>query len=141
VHTPARQLSPTVHGFLSSHAVPSALTGFEHLPVSGSHTPTAWQASHAEQETKAVPRHAPARQVSLRVQAFLSSHGVPSTLAASPPHRPVLGLHAPAQWHPSDGSQVTGLPPLHTPAWQESVRVQGFLSSQPVPSGLLGVEQ
>ena len=36
---------------------------------------------------------------------------------------------------------VTGLAPLQTPAWQESVRVQALASSQAVPFGFEGLEQ
>jgi hypothetical protein len=37
--------------------------------------------------------------------------------------------------------QTTGLPPVQTPAWQVSVRVQALLSLHAVPLGLLGFEQ
>jgi hypothetical protein len=37
--------------------------------------------------------------------------------------------------------QTTGLLPVQTPAWQVSVTVQAFPSSQAVPSGLAGLEQ
>src|SRR5690349_18971206 len=37
---PPAQLSPLVQTFPSLQAVPSALAGFEHTPVAGSHAPT-----------------------------------------------------------------------------------------------------
>jgi hypothetical protein len=42
VHTPAVQVSPLVHAFPSLHAVPLLASGFEHTPVAGLQTPTAW---------------------------------------------------------------------------------------------------
>ena len=38
-HVPAWQLSPCVHAFPSEHEVPSALLGWEHVPVLTSHVP------------------------------------------------------------------------------------------------------
>jgi hypothetical protein len=49
VHVPAWQ----VHPFVPWHAVPSGSTGFEQIPVPGSHVPTAWQSSSAVQVTPA----------------------------------------------------------------------------------------
>src|SRR5215831_14144039 len=42
VQAPAWQVSVWVQGLLSSHAVPSVLTGLEHFPVIGSHVPAVW---------------------------------------------------------------------------------------------------
>ena len=39
----------------------------------------------------------------------------------------------PAVWHVSEAVHVTGLAPLQSPAWHESVRVQAFPSLQEVP--------
>ena len=41
-HVPLVQTSPTVFGLPSSHAVPLALVGFEHIPVAGLHVPATW---------------------------------------------------------------------------------------------------
>src|SRR5439155_18263672 len=46
-----------------------------------------------------------------------------------------------ASWHASGGTHPTGFVPLHTPAWQVSVRVQALPSLQAVPSGFAGLEQ
>jgi hypothetical protein len=42
VHDPLWQVSLCVHASPSSHAVPSPATGFEHVPVAGSHVPGSW---------------------------------------------------------------------------------------------------
>jgi hypothetical protein len=39
VHAPATHVSVAVHALLSSQLAPSAATGFEHMPVAGSHVP------------------------------------------------------------------------------------------------------
>jgi hypothetical protein len=36
---------------------------------------------------------------------------------------------------------VSGLPPVHTPAWHESACVQAFPSEQEVPFAAFGLEQ
>ena len=41
-HAPPWQVSPWVHGFWSSHAVPSTCGGFEQVPVAGSQAPATW---------------------------------------------------------------------------------------------------
>src|SRR6185503_15464027 len=51
VQTPALQVSLCVHASPSSQAAPFGLTGFPHMPVCGSQTPTSWQASLAAQTT------------------------------------------------------------------------------------------
>src|SRR5438552_1828342 len=56
---PARQLSPVVHALASEHAVPSATSGFEQVPVTRSQVPAVWHWSRAAQST-AVPVQAPA---------------------------------------------------------------------------------
>src|SRR5439155_198572 len=91
------------------------------------------------QVTGFVPLHSPAWQVSVRVQASPSLQAVPSGFAGFE-HAPVAGSQAPASWHWSAGAQVTGFVPLHSPAWQVSVRVQALPSLQAVPSGFAGFE-
>src|SRR3989441_10009258 len=54
---------------------------------------------------------------------------------------PVAGSQVPTVWHWSAAVQVTGLPPVQTPAWQVSVWVQALLSLHAVPSAALGVAQ
>jgi hypothetical protein len=44
----------------SLHAVPSALFGFEHAPVVGSHVPATWHSSSAVQTTGLPPVQIPA---------------------------------------------------------------------------------
>ncbi len=39
VHTPFRQVSDRVQALSSLHALPSGLTGVEHVPVAGLHVP------------------------------------------------------------------------------------------------------
>jgi hypothetical protein len=77
--------------------------------------------------------------VSVRVQALPSSHDVPSGLAGVE-HRPVAVSQTPATWHWSGAAHTTGVVPMHTPAWQASVRVQALPSSHPVPSAFVGLE-
>jgi hypothetical protein len=74
----------------------------------------------------------PAWQVSVCVQAFPSLHAVPLG-ALGFEQTPVAVLQTPATWHASSAVQTTGLPPVHTPAWQVSVRVQAFPSLHAVP--------
>jgi len=87
-----------------------------------------------------VPAQTPAWQASLCVQAFPSLHAVPLAFAGLE-QAPVAGLHVPAAWHWSCAEQVTGFAPVHTPAWQASLCVQAFPSSQAVPSDFAGLEQ
>jgi len=42
LHVPAWHASVCVHGLPSSHVVPFAAAGFEHVPVSGLHVPATW---------------------------------------------------------------------------------------------------
>src|SRR5262249_2806186 len=51
--TPAWHASVCVHAFPSLQFVPSAVTGFEQIPVFGSHVPATWHASLATQTTPA----------------------------------------------------------------------------------------
>jgi hypothetical protein len=83
----------------------------------------------------------PPKQVSPTVQAFQSSQLAPS--GATPvTHWPVLGSQVLVrhEFH-CDGGQTTGVPPVHTPAWQVSVWVQALPSLQVVPSGRFGTTQ
>ena len=54
---------------------------------------------------------------------------------------PVLASHMPTVWHASLAVQVTGLAPLHSPAWHVSLCVHALPSSQLDPSGRFGLEQ
>src|SRR6266705_2935027 len=139
VQTPALQASPSVLASPSSQGVPSGVTGFEQVALSGSQTPASWHWSWAVQTTGLTAVHVPPWQVSLCVQASPSLHPVPSDLLGIE-HSPVAGVHAPASWHCSGAGQATGLPPVHVPVWQVSVCVQASPSLHPVPSGLLGFE-
>ena len=42
VHPPLWHVSVCVHAFVSSHGVPFAALGFEHVPVDGLHVPATW---------------------------------------------------------------------------------------------------
>jgi hypothetical protein len=53
VHTPAMHCPP-------GHGVPSAFSGFEHVPVAESHVPGSWQSSGVGQVTGVPLRHSPA---------------------------------------------------------------------------------
>src|SRR4051812_1510736 len=87
-----------------------------------------------------LPVHTPAWQESIWVQALLSLHAVPSGFTGLL-HTPVIGLHAPTAWQASCAAQVTGLLPVHTPAWQVSVWVQALLSLHALPSAFAGLLQ
>jgi len=84
-----------VHGLPSSHAAPFAFAGFEHTPVAGLQTPTAWHWSWAVHTIGLLPVQIPAWQASLWVQALPSSHPTPSALLGFE-HAPVAGLQVPA---------------------------------------------
>ena len=62
-------------------------------------------------------------------------HVVPFA-AAGLEHWPVVASHVPAVWHWSDAVQVTGLLPVHAPAWHVSVCVHAFPSLHAVPFAL-----
>ena len=98
VQMPAWHVSVRVHALSSSHVAPLGFAGFEHVPVDGLHVPTSWHWSWAVQVTGFAPVHVPASQVSVRVQALLSSHVVPFGFAGFE-HTPVDGLHVPTPWH------------------------------------------
>jgi hypothetical protein len=69
-----------------------------------------------------------------------SEHGAPSSFAGSE-QTPVVASQVPTSWQSSDAEQTTGVPAVHTPAWQVSVCVQALPSSQgESSSALAGVE-
>ena len=82
----------------------------------------------------------PVWHVSVCVQALPSLHEVPSG-ALGFVQVPVAGLHVPATWHCSLAVHVTGLVPVHVPAWHVSVCVQALPSLHAVPFGAFGFEQ
>jgi hypothetical protein len=88
VHTPPWQVSVWVHPFPSLQAAPFPFGGFEQRPVAGAHVPASWQASLAVHTTGFDPLHTPLWQVSVRVHAFPSLHGVPS----GAPEQVVVGI-------------------------------------------------
>jgi hypothetical protein len=133
-------VSLQVQELLSLQGVPSGSAGFEQSPLEGLQVPAEWQASWAVHTTGFVPLHVPYWHVSARVQALPSLQGDPLGLDGFE-QVPVERLHVPAVWHESDGVHTTGLPPLQTPAWQESFCVQRLPSLQVDPSGLAGLEQ
>jgi hypothetical protein len=138
-HVPAVQVSPEVQVSPSLHAVPSARLGLEHVPVAGLHVPTSWHWSLAAHVTGLAPVHVPAWHVSDCVQALPSLHAV-LFAAAGLEHVPVAGLHVPTSWHWSLAVHVTGLAPVHVPAWHVSDCVQALPSSHAVPSAAAGFE-
>ena len=139
MHVPLSHVSLWVQAFPSSHAVPSAFAGFEHVPVAGSHVPAAWHWSAALQTTGWLPAHVPLSHVSVCVQALPSSHAAPSGLTGFE-HVPVAGSHVPASWHWSAALQTTGWLPTHVPLSHVSLCVQAFPSLHAVPSAFVGFE-
>jgi len=137
VQTPAWQLSPRVQALPSSQGVPFGRWGLEQTPVVGLQVPASWHWSVAAQTMGCVPTQAPARQVSLCVQALPSLQLVPSGFTGFE-HVPVLGLQIPASWHWSEGAQVIELAPLQTPRLQVSPCVQALPSLHGVPAGWSG---
>jgi hypothetical protein len=92
------------------------------------------------QVTGFAPLQLPPWQVSVCVQALVSSHAVPSGLAGFE-QAPVVGLQVPATWHWSDATQVMGEPLWHAPLpSQVSAPLQALPSPQEVPAGAGGFE-
>src|SRR5262249_36889905 len=91
---PAWQASVCVHASWSSQPVPSALFGFEQVPLAGSHVPASWHWSSAAHTTGFVPVHTPPRQKSCCVHAFPSLHAVSSGLFGFE-QTPLVGSHVP----------------------------------------------
>jgi hypothetical protein len=73
VHFPLWHVSLCVHLLASSQPVPSALLGFEQLPVFESQVPTVWHWSLALHTTGLAPVHTPLWQVSVWVHLSPSS--------------------------------------------------------------------
>src|SRR5438067_2534753 len=105
------------------------------MPLAGSQVPATWHWSRVVQTTGFVPTQAPAWQESLWVQALPSVQVLPSALLGLE-QVPVAVSQVPASWHWSRAVQATGLVPVQTPAWQESLWVQALPSLQLVPSVL-----
>jgi hypothetical protein len=84
--------------------------------------------------------HAPARQVSVCVQASPSSHAVPSGWSTFE-QTPVFGSQVPPESHALAGGHTIGLLPVHAPAVHASLCVHASPSSHAVPSGASGFEQ
>jgi hypothetical protein len=135
VQTPVTHVSVCVQAFPSEHDVPSALVGFEHTPLVGSHVPTAWHWSLAVQVT-AVPAQIPAAHWSAVVHAFPSLQAVPFG-ADGFVQAPVAGLHVPTAWHWSLDEHVTA-EPAQIPAVHWSAVVHAFPSLHTVPFGADG---
>jgi hypothetical protein len=133
-------VSGCVQASRSSQGVPSVVGGSEQAPVAGLQMPTSWHASEAKQLTGFVPRHVPAWQASVCVQASPSSHGAPETFGGLL-QIPVSGLQVPALWHGSDAVQVTAVPALQDPATQKSGVHWLESRSHDVPLGATGLEQ
>jgi hypothetical protein len=138
VQVPAWQVSVRVQGLPSLQTLPLVFAGLLHAPVVGLHAPTSWHWSSAAHITGLLPVQLPAWQVSVCVHPFPSLQTVPSALAGFE-HAPVLASQVPTSWHWSLAVHTTGLPPVQLPAWQVSVCVHVFPSSQATPSAFAGL--
>ena len=121
LQTPFVHMSLVVHRLVSLHAVPFAFAGFEQ-PFAV-HVPGSWHWSVAGQ--LAAPTQLPFTHWSAAVQVSPSLQVVPFALIGFE-QVPDVGSHVPCVWHWSGAAQTTGLPPVQTPFWQLSVRVQAF---------------
>ena len=139
VHTPDWQESFRSQALPSLHAVPLLAAGLEHWPVLGLQVPAVWHWSLAVHVTWLPAVQTPALQESFRSHALPSLQLVPLA-AAGFEHAPVLGLHVPAVWHWSSAVQVTWLPAVQTPDWQESFKSHALPSLQAVPLVAAGLE-
>src|SRR5438094_9178228 len=92
VQTPALQASPSVAASPSSQGLPSGVTGFEQVALSGSQTPASWHWSWAVQTTGLTAVHVPPWQVSPCVQASPSARAARSDVAGVE--------QSPAPWSP-----------------------------------------
>src|SRR5712691_5581536 len=133
MQVPAWQESDWVQASPSVQVLPFGLSGLEQVPLAVSQVPATWHWSRAAQTTGFAPTQAPAWQVSVCVQAFPSVQVLPFGLSGLE-QVPLAGSQVPASWHWSSAVQTTGLVPVQTPAWQESLWVQASLSVQAVPS-------
>src|SRR5438477_380807 len=128
VQTPALQASPSVAASPSLQGVPSGVTGFEQVALSGSQTPASWHWSWAVQTTGLTAVHVPPWQVSLCVQASPSSQLVPVSGVT-------VQLDVPLQVRVLHWSEVQVIAvPTHRPLpSQVSLKEQASPSSQLVP--------
>src|SRR5207247_4331297 len=128
VQTPALQASPSVLASPSLQGVPSGVTGFEQVALSGSQTPASWHWSWAVQTTGLTAVHVPPWQVSLCVQASPSSQLVPVSGVT-------VQLDVPLQVRVLHWSEVQVIAvPTHRPLpSQVSLKEQASPSSQLVP--------
>jgi hypothetical protein len=95
MQTPARQVSVCVQAVPSLQAVPSALVGFEHMPVVVLQVPAVWQVSGPGHTTGLAPTQVPVMHVSVCVQALPSLHGTPEIGVQVPlAEAPRAALHA-----------------------------------------------
>jgi hypothetical protein len=136
-HEPTWQVSASVQALPSLHAEPSLLEGFEQTPLAGLQLPATWHWSKALQAVGLVPRHAPAWQASVWVQAFPSEQSEPLGRAGFE-QAPLLGSQVPAAWHWPCAAHSTGFVPTQLPAWQVSLCVQPLLSLHAVPLAFAG---
>jgi hypothetical protein len=118
VHTPAEHAYVWLHLFVPEHVVPSGAVGFEHVPVLGSHVPTAWHASLAVHVTGLLPVHAPAWQVKVCSHLLVPLQAVP--FAAG------VWVQLPPPLHEST---VHGLPSSQDDAAQHPLPALRMLSS------------
>src|SRR2546422_852478 len=132
VQTPALQASPSVLASPSLHGLPSGVTGFEQVALSGSQTPASWHWSWAVQTTGLTPVHVPPWQVSPCVQASPSLQLVPVSGVT-------VQLDVPLQVRVLHWSevQVIVVPTHCPPPSQVSLKVQALPSSHAAP--VLGV--
>ena len=138
VQTPVWQVSLCVQALASLHPVPLLAFGLLHTPVPVLQIPAVWHWSEALHVTGLAPVHTPVWQVSLCVHALPSLQPVP-LLTFGLLHTPVPVLQIPAVWHWSEALHVTGLAPVHAPAWQVSLWVHALPSLHPVPLLALGL--
>jgi hypothetical protein len=137
-HTPAWQMSVSVHALLSLQIVPSRWLAKEQVP-SPLHVPAWWHWSGAAQ-VKEVPAQVPLVQMSFCVHALLSLQLVPSDFAGFE-HTPFAGSQTPGTWHWSSAVQTTGFAPEQDPFWHVSVCVHALPSLHALPLDFAGFEQ
>ena len=137
-HPPALHWYVWLQRSVPAQAVPSGACPYTH-PVWGLQVPAVWQGPGALQVTGVDPTHVPFWHASPWVHALPSLHGVPFA-AMGVEHVPVLGLHVPATWQESLAAHVTGLVPVQTPDWQESLCVHAVPSLHAIPFAAMGVE-
>jgi hypothetical protein len=102
-----------VHGVLSGWFVCA-----EQTPVPAAHVPGTWHASVAVHITEFVPVQTPPMHA-YESHLFGPLHAALSAFTVWAAHVPVPGLHEPATWQSSvAGGHMTGLDPVHIPAWQ-----------------------